>query len=144
MEDDSQLVEEAVIAPVFTAAQYYPCHHDKKAHRTSTLSGHMYIQELLYHGHTSNIQNVFRMPPYTLRKLQNWLFDHTDLAPTRLIGIAEKLAIFIGAAGYGLSNEYLCDRFQHSDETISRCDHEVVNIIGTTMAPSMVPVLRDT
>ena len=74
-EDDSQLAEKTVVASIFTAAQYYSSHYEKQARRTSTLSGHSYVQELLYQGHTSIIQMIFRMPPYTLGKLQAWLFN---------------------------------------------------------------------
>ena len=65
------------------------------------------------------------MSGYTLDKLQNWLFHHINLAPSRIMSIAEKLVMYMYSVGHGVSNERICDRFQHSGQTVSRCFHEV-------------------
>ena len=118
------LFEEVAAGIVVTAAQYYSSNYDKLKKSTSILSGHTYTKEIL-NGHLSNIQRTFRMPAYTLDKLQEWLFDHTNLALSRSIGIAEKIAMYMYSVGHGASNERICDCFQHSGETVSRCFHEV-------------------
>ena len=124
------LFEEVAAGVVLTAAQYYSSYFDKEKKRTSILSGHEYTKEIL-HGHSAVIQANFRMPSSTLDKLLEWLFNHTELAPSRTIGIAEKLAMYMAAVGHGFSNERICDRFQHSGNTVSRCFHEVSEALVT-------------
>ena len=86
---DDSLFEEVAAGVVLAAAQYYSSYFDKKMRRTSILSGHEYTKDVL-EGHSAVLQRHFGMPPATLNKLQEWLFDHTQLAPSRTIGIAEK------------------------------------------------------
>ena len=84
------LFEEVAAGIVFTSAQYYSSNYDKQKKSISILSGHAYTKQIL-NGHSSNIQSVFRMPAYTLDKLQEYLFDHTNLASSQIIGVLYRL-----------------------------------------------------
>ena len=125
---NDSLFEEVAAGVILTTVQYYSSNFDKKKRRTSILSGHEYTKEILS-GHSAVLQRHFRMPPNTLNKLQEWLFDHTKLAPSRAIGIAEKIAIFICSVGYSISNKRICNRFQHLGDTVSRYYYKVSNAL---------------
>ena len=90
----------------------------REPYHTSLLSGQAWVLELLT-GHPERIyselgvhHNVF----YTLISVLKGM-GYTD---SRYITLEEQLAIFLYASVTGLSIRHLGERFQHSNETISR------------------------
>ena len=87
---------------------------------TSILTGHQYIDETLGPTKFRQVRETFRMPKSTMEKLCTWLEKRNLLQSSRIIGIEEKLAIFMRIVGQNSSNHNTQDRFQHSGDTISR------------------------
>ena len=85
--------------------------------RTSPLSGHQYIQELLK-SHPNRIQEVLRM------KLEVFQFLYIELKTKGLkdsqYGITiEEQIMFLFTVAWSASNRDVQERFQHSSETVS-------------------------
>ena len=97
--------------------------------RTSPLSGHQYIQELLK-SHPNRIQEVLRM------KLEVFQFLCTELKTKGLkdsrygITIEEQVAMFLFTVVQSASNHDVQEQFQHSGETVSRYFHDVLKAIN--------------
>src|SRR5947199_10740467 len=97
--------------------------------RTSPLSGHQYIQELLK-SHPNRIQEVLRM------KLEVFQFLCIELKTKGLrdsrygITVEEQVAMFLFSVAWPASNRDVQERFQHSGETVSRYFHDALNSIN--------------
>jgi len=97
--------------------------------RTSPLSGHQYIQELLK-SHPNRIQEVLRM------KLEVFQFLCIELKTKGLkdsrygITIEEQVAMFLFTVARSASNRDVQERFQHSGETVSPYFHNVLKAIN--------------
>ena len=88
-------------------------------YHTSALSGQGWVLELI-NGHPEHMHtelgvrvHVFCWMIIALKK--------AGMGPSKHISLEEKLAIFLYASVTGLSIQHLGERFQHSNETISKC-----------------------
>jgi hypothetical protein len=84
-----------------------------------------WLNEVL-RGHWKRCVNMFRMDSTTLLSLCNDLETHHDLKPSRRMSVIEKVAMFLFTIAVGASNREVQERFQHSDETVSRCFKEAL------------------
>src|SRR5436305_1949590 len=97
--------------------------------RTSPLSGHQYIHELL-NSHPNRIQEVLRM------KLEVFQFLCVELKTKGLkdsrygITVEQQVAMFLYVVARSASNRDVQERFQHSGETVSRYFHAVLKAIN--------------
>ena len=89
-----------------------PCH-------TSKLSGVQYTHELL-EGHRSRCFTNLRMEAHIFQEISDYLCLKNLLRSTRGVIIEEQLAMFMYMLARNASFSALCDRFQHSRETIHR------------------------
>ena len=91
----------------------------KQPHHTLALSGEAWVMELLA-GHPLRIHtelgvrhNVFEALITTMQNL--------GMANSQHVSLEESLSIFLYASVTGLSVRHLGERFQRSNDTISRC-----------------------
>ena len=88
-------------------------------YHTSVLSGHQWVQELL-EGHRDRMKNSLGTSAGVFRRLEQELVHLGGLAPRRYIDTTEQLAIFLYQAVTNCSVRQAGERFQRSNETISR------------------------
>jgi hypothetical protein len=114
------VIEQAtLILILYYLTNYNNAHYDKNPRNNDPISGELYIQNLLRHGHEQRIHDVLRMPLHTFKELHAWLIANTQLQDTRITAF-EKLVMFIQITGHGWSYRDVEERFQHSLDTISR------------------------
>jgi hypothetical protein len=99
----------ALAAPFFNKIPYY----------TSILTGEGWVLELI-NGHPKCIQSELGVHLHVFHRLVTAL-KVADVTRSKHIALEEKLAIFLYASVTGLSIRHLGERFQHSNETISKC-----------------------
>jgi len=104
--------------------EYAVKHLCKEPCRTSELTGHAWVKEVLQ-GNPTRCYEMFRMEKHTFHKLCTKLVDH-GLKPTNHIGVEEMVAMFLLVVGHGVGNRMIQERFQHSRETVSRRFHDVL------------------
>jgi hypothetical protein len=99
----------ALAAPFFNKIPYH----------TSILTGEGWVLELI-NGHPKRIQSELGVRLHVFRHLVTAL-KVAGVTQSKHIALEEKLAIFSYASVTGLSIQHLGERFQHSNETISKC-----------------------
>lgn len=97
----------------------------RRALNTAPMNGHVWISEMM-RGHEQRSYRSFRLAPRPLLTLVQILENETGLEETRYMTTVEQVCILLHMLGYGGSNRYLQERFQHSGETISRHLHNVI------------------
>ena len=92
----------------------------KQDYHTSVLSGHAWVQELV-HGHPDRIyyELGMRLPVFIAFVGHLQLFGGLEISQ-RGITVEEQAAIFLYTCVTGLSLRHVAERFQHSQETISK------------------------
>ena len=90
----------------------------KEPYHTSILSGEGWVQELL-HGHPGRIRCELGVPKEVFQQLIIELrsMGYTD---SRYITLEEQLAIFLYTCVTGLTIRHVGERFQRSNDTISK------------------------
>lgn len=100
-------------AQIFSSSFY-----DKTPYHTSTLTGHSWVQELIY-GHPDRIKSELGMRLHVFEALAEELRNN-GLSDTRHITLEEHVAIFLYTCVTGLSIRHVGERFQHANATISK------------------------
>ena len=90
----------------------------KQPYHTSALSGEAWVNELIF-GHPERIHTCLSMRVHVFIALVPELCLH-GLKDSRYVTLKEKVAIFLYACVTGLSVEHVGERFQWSNDTISR------------------------
>ena len=90
----------------------------KQAYHTSALSGEAWVNELIY-GHPERICTCLGMRVHAFLALVSELRLH-GLSDSRYITLKEKAAIFLYICVTGHSTEHVGERFQRSNDTISK------------------------
>ena len=85
---------------------------------TSILTGQAWVDELLL-GHPNRISCSLGVSKETFTKLISVMRQH-GLTDSRHVSLEEQLAIFLHATVTGLTMRHLAERFQRSNDTISR------------------------
>ena len=109
-------LEEIVPLIAISAAQ---ASMDTKTPQRTGQSGSDYLEELL-NSTPKRIYEVLRMQRETFYSLCRWLEDNTTLRSTWRTSIEEQVAMFLWTMNFSASNRQVCERFQHSGETVSR------------------------
>jgi hypothetical protein len=101
-----------------TIIKYIQQHYDKQPYHTSILRGQDWVQELLL-GHPERIRTELGVHKHVFLALIDELqaIGHTC---SKFVTLEEQLAIFLYASVTGLSIRHLGERFQRSNETISK------------------------
>ena len=120
--------------------QYHMSCIDKVPCRTSSLTGHDWVIELLT-GHDGRCHENFRMESDIFLKLCSELVNKYGLhIPRKGLTVEESVAIFLCTIGTGMSNRNLQERFQHSGETIHRHFHAVLKAVKNMAADVCRPI----
>lgn len=109
------------------ASDYYKVHVLKVPCRTPILTGRAWIAEM-YNGHSGRFRYEMCMPKHVFIRLCATLVNDFGLHVPEQdhdLHVEESVAIFIHVLK-NLPNRELQERFQHSDETISRHFHNVL------------------
>ena len=106
------------IATVLYASSYYW----KQPYHTSALTGAAWVKELI-HGHPNRIWTELSMRLHVFIALVLELRLVGGLADSRYVGLEEQVAIFLYICVTGLSIRHVAERFQRSNETISKYAH---------------------
>jgi hypothetical protein len=85
---------------------------------TSILTGEAWVAELLL-GHPNHILFSLGVSRDTFLELIAVMRQH-ELTDSRHVSLEEQLAIFLHASVTGLTTQHLAERFQRSNETITR------------------------
>lgn len=101
------------------AALYASPHYWKQPYHTSALTGAAWVQELIK-GHPDCIHNELGMHLHVFVALVYELWTLCGLEDSHIITGEEQAAIFLYMAVTGLSLRHVGERFQHSNETISK------------------------
>ena len=91
---------------------------NKTPYHTSILTGEGWVLELL-NGHPKRIHTELGVRRHVFRRLVSALQD-TGIMRSKHVSLEEKLAIFLYASVTGLSVRHLGERFQRSNDTISK------------------------
>ena len=95
------------------AANYSLNHVIKTPRRTSALTGHEWVQEII-NGHDVRCFQMFRMRKDVFLQLCNVLQCKYGLRPTRGMGIHEQVGLLLYVLGQPGSIRNTEERFQHS------------------------------
>ncbi|MQL92783.1 hypothetical protein Taro_025414 [Colocasia esculenta] len=120
-------MDEVIIDKIFESNEE---HSVPRPMHTSSHSGHIWIHEVL-HGHERHSYNVFRLHPTMFMKLRDELMERDLIRDSRYVTATEKLEIFMYAMGHGVASGAMCERFQHSFETISKHVCEVTKAMAS-------------
>ena len=88
-------------------------------YHTSILSGQGWVLELI-NGHPARMHTELGMWVHVFCRLIVAL-QNAGIGPSKHVSLEEKLAIFLYASVTGLSIRHLGERFQCSNDTISKC-----------------------
>ena len=105
-----------VLIPAFT--QIIRRHYVKQPYHTSILTGQGWVDELV-HGHPLRIRTELGVSCEVFHTLISKLRE-IGHGPSKHVKLEEQLAIFLYACVTGLPVRHLGERFQRSNETISK------------------------
>jgi hypothetical protein len=94
-------------------------HYWKQPYHTSALTGAAWVKELMY-GHPDRIWTVLGMRLHVFVALVLELRLVCGLGDSRYVTLEEQVAIFLYTCVTGLSIRHVGERFQRSNETISK------------------------
>jgi hypothetical protein len=97
---------------------YSNAHYNKQPYHTSALQGISWVTELLT-GHPERIRCELGVHHHVFMVLLNILRE-SGINNSKNVKLEEQLAIFLYACVTGLSVRHLGERFQRSNDTISR------------------------
>lgn len=111
-----------VVNATTTALEAYSnTHYNKQPYHTSALSGTAWVTELLT-GHPERIRCELGVRKHVFYVLIN-LLRQAGCRDSKHVPLEEQLAIFLYASVTGLSIRHIGERFQRSNETISKYVH---------------------
>ena len=108
------ILNAAIAAVVLFATHLY----DKTPYHTSALSGATWVVELLQ-GHPERIRCEFGLHEHVFRFLVSYL-QTIGVRHSRGVLLEEQLAIFLYRCVTGLSVRHVAERFQRSNDTVSK------------------------
>jgi hypothetical protein len=108
------MLQAAALAVSLYASQWYW----KQPYHNSSLTGASWVEELVY-GHPERIRNCLRMHVHVFLALVSEL-QLCGLKDSRYISLKEKTAIFLYTCVTGLSIRHVGERFQRSNDTVSK------------------------
>ena len=118
MEEEIDYLSSYIMMKTTEAVAGYATHYDKTPYHTSALSGHAWVLELL-EGHPKRIRCELGLHKHVFQALIEEL-STIGLKSSQNITKEEKLSIFLYKCVTGLSVQHVGERFQRSNNTISR------------------------
>lgn len=110
-----------VNATAIAIEDYSDTYYNKQPYHTSALSGTAWVTELLT-GHPERIRCELGVHKHVFYTLIN-LLRQAGCRDSKHVQLEEQLAIFLYASVTGLSIRHLGERFQRSNDTISKYVH---------------------
>lgn len=101
---------------------------NREPYHNDPFTGKQYVEHVLG-GHPQRCSDMFRMKKEVLFDLSDALKERALLKDTRYVTVEEQLCIFLYTIGHTVGNRVVADRFQHSQETISRHFRNVLKAI---------------
>ncbi|XP_010477692.1 PREDICTED: putative nuclease HARBI1 [Camelina sativa] len=120
-EDGSINFGESFMDPYSMSIERRPMNEDPER-------GRRYVYELI-HGHEKQCYDIIRMYPPVYIKLCEKLKEDHHLMETDEVSIQESVAIFLTICAQNGTQRYVGKIFGHSQETIGRKFHEVLNAL---------------
>jgi hypothetical protein len=142
-ETDSEEEEDEEIIMLIFRALYAASSRAKTPCHTSKLSGAEYTCELL-EGHQSRSYHDLRMEARIFKALVDYLSSRGLLHTTMGVTVEEQLAIFLYMLARNASFTALCDRLQHSGETMHRHIAACFNAISSLAFDFVKPPSNET
>lgn len=101
-------------------------HYLKIPYHTSILSGRAWVQELI-HGHPERIRTELGVHAHVFKSL---VFELTQMgySDSKNVTLEEQLAIYLYTCVTGLTIRHVGERFQRSNETISKLVNWYLNL----------------
>ena len=129
----SQVVQAAAgfISVLITSAIMFSGPAQAAPYHTSILSGQDWMFELI-NGHPECMHTELGVRVLVFRWMVSAL-SKAGMGPSKQVSLEEKLTIFLYASVTGLSIWHLGERFQHSNETISRYFREVLCMLSSVL-----------
>src|SRR5271170_631901 len=106
--------------------------------RTSSLSGAMYIEEVIKCKNPRWIQQVLRKKLGVFQFLCSELKSKGSLVDSKFVSVEEQVTMFLFTIAHASSNREVQERFQHSGETVSRHFHAVLQAIMDRLIPQYI------
>jgi hypothetical protein len=103
-----------VAATLYASPLYW-----KQEYHTSALTGEGWVKELI-NGHHDHMWTELGVRVHVFLALVHELQMVLGLGDSRYLGLNEQVAIFLYMCVTGLSIRHIGERFQHSNETISK------------------------
>ncbi|XP_024634373.2 uncharacterized protein [Medicago truncatula] len=125
-EEDDDIFQKAIFVAALVG-EYAVNHLCKEPCRTSELTGHSWVQEILQ-GNPTRCYEMFRMEKHVFNLLCTELVE-LGLKSSNRMTVEEMVAMFLVAVGHGVGNRMIQERFQHSGETVSRHFHQVLHVV---------------
>ncbi|XP_050222661.1 uncharacterized protein LOC126672750 [Mercurialis annua] len=122
--DDDQIWERTIYAVGIVSESYFRYNY-KEPCMDSFQTGMMWLLEIM-RGNDKRCLNMFRMDKDIFINLCQDLEKYYGLAASPRMSTLEKVGIFLFILSLGASNRQAQERFQRSDETISRVFREVL------------------
>ena len=97
---------------------YYSRYYNKQPYHTSALTGNAWVQELLA-GHPERIRSELGVHKHVFKVLLQ-LLHNAGYNDSKHVSLEEQLSIFLYASVTGLSTQHIGERFQRSNNTITR------------------------
>lgn len=118
---------------VFAASVYAGSFYDKTPYHTSSLTGEMWVAELMS-GHPERIKAELGMRLHVFLALVEAL-SAVGLRASRHISLEQHVAIFLYVCVTGLSIRHVGERFQHANATISQYVFEALLMVNILIHP---------
>ena len=114
----SSLLDILIFIVLPTVEKLIRRHYLKIPYHTSILSGRAWVQELI-HGHPERIRTELGVHAHVFKIL---VFELTQMgySDSKNVTLEEQLAIFLYTSVTGLTTRHVGERFQRSNETISK------------------------
>ncbi|KAG7537124.1 Ubiquitin-like domain superfamily [Arabidopsis suecica] len=114
-EDDSKLIDEYTITNMVKQPL---CAHPNR--------GRQFVEELI-HGHPDQCHFLLRMRPRVFLDLCETIEKKYNMRSSQNVSVRESVAIFLYICGHNATQRSIMRMFGHSQETICRKFHEVLN-----------------
>jgi hypothetical protein len=116
----NQVILAVAAAAAAATIQYAQTYYFKVPYHTSALTGEMWIKELLSCPHPSRIRDQLGMHKHVFLRLVRALKEKSGLRSSRYVSAEEQVAIFLHYAVSGGTMRTVGERFQRSNDTLSK------------------------
>ena len=140
---DSDSDDEKNLVITLALMEYDRLYLNKQPCRTSTLTGHEWVQEII-RGNPTRIYESLRMDKQTFSLLCSKLIEIGRLKSTKNVIVEEQVAMFLMTICHIDLTRDNAERFQHSTWTVSKYFHKVLKAVNRLAKRVITPPSMDT